>query len=193
MSHRDDLTGLLSRMRDNFDGDHFTIQEMIEAIEDRGFGPLLLAPALFVMPPIGVIPGVPTLMALVIVLLAGQLALGKRHPWLPRRLREITIERRKFDLAYEKIAPVTRRIDRFLHPRLRSLTRPPAPRLIAVACLLLALCMIPLELVPFAAVVPAAAIALLALALSVRDGWLIVLAAAIVAGGFLAGLVLNGA
>ncbi|MDT0619727.1 exopolysaccharide biosynthesis protein [Salinisphaera sp. P385] len=192
MSHRDDLTGLLSRMRDNFDGDHFTIQEMIEAIEDRGFGPLLLAPALFVMPPIGVIPGVPTLMALVIVLLAGQLALGQRHPWLPRRLREITIERKKFDLAYDRIVPVTRRIDRFLHPRLSRLTQPPAPRLIAVACLLLALCMIPLELVPFAAVVPAAAIALLALALSVRDGWLILLAAAIVAAGVIAGFAVNG-
>ncbi|MDT0635806.1 exopolysaccharide biosynthesis protein [Spectribacter hydrogenoxidans] len=192
MSHRDDLTGLLSRMRENFDGDHFTVQEMIEAIEDRGFGPLLLAPALFVMPPIGVIPGVPTLMALVIVLLAGQLALGRRHPWLPRRLRSITIERKKFDLAYDKVVPVTRRIDRLLYPSLPWLTRPPAPRLIAVACLLLALCMVPLELVPFAAAVPAAAIALLALALSVRDGRLILLAASIVGGGLVAGYVLNG-
>lgn len=191
MSHHDDLTGLLSRMRESFDGDQFTVQEMIEAIEDRGFGPLLLAPALFVLPPIGVIPGVPTLMAMVIVLLAGQLALGRRHPWLPRRLRTITIERKKFDLAYDRILPVTRRIDRLLYPSLPRLTRSPAPRLVAVACLVLALSMVPLELVPFAAAIPAAAIALLGLALSVRDGRLILAAMAIVGAGLTAGFVLN--
>ena len=42
-------------------GDTTSLGEVIERFEDRGFGPLLLMPALIALLPTGAIPGVPTL------------------------------------------------------------------------------------------------------------------------------------
>lgn len=172
---RSDLTGLLTQLKRQLRGESFTIEEMIAAVSDRGFGPLLLIPSLLTILPTGAIPGIPSLMAVVNTLIAGQLILGRRHPWLPRRLRQIRINRNVFEAAYNRAVPVTRRIDRMVYPRLTPLTRGPAPRLIAALCLALGLLFIPLDLVPFAAAIPASAIAMLALGLSVRDGLLILL------------------
>lgn len=183
MANRSDLTGLLTELRERHAGESFTVQQMIEAVEDRGFGPLLLLPALLVVTPLGAIPGVPTLMALAITLIAVQLVLGKHHPWLPARLRRMTIDQRAFEAAYTRALPVTQRIDNLLYPRLKLLTSGLAPRLIALLCTLLALIMIPLELLPFAAAAPATAIVLLALGLSVYDGLLVLLGLLAAAGG----------
>lgn len=169
-----DLTGLLSRLDDRVAGDRLSVGDMVATFEDRGFGPLLLAPALVALLPTGAIPGVPTVCAVLITLVAVQLIVGKRHPWIPRRLRRVSIERAKFNAAYQKVTPITRRIDRIVHPRLLMFTRAPAPRLVAALCLLLAWIMVPLELVPFAAAGPAFAISFLALGLSVRDGLMVV-------------------
>lgn len=181
--NRSDLTGLLTQLKEQLQGDRITVQDMIAAVSDRGFGPLLLVPALLTILPTGAIPGVPTLMALVNTLIAGQLILGRQHPWIPRQLRRIPIDRRAYEAAYKRALPVTRRIDRLLYPRLTLLTRGPGPRLIAALCLTLGLIMIPLELIPFAAAVPATAIALLALGLSVRDGLLLLLGLTVAIGG----------
>lgn len=143
---------------------------VVQTMQGRGFGPLLLAPTLMVLLPTGAIPGVPTMSALLIVLVAGQLVVGKRTPWVPGRLRQVSFERKKFRAAVARVRPWTERIDRLLKPRLRALTVWPLNRIGALACLLLAMAMVPLELVPFAAAVPALLIALYALALAAHDG-----------------------
>ncbi|MFE8071421.1 exopolysaccharide biosynthesis protein [Marinobacteraceae bacterium S3BR75-40.1] len=91
--------------------------------------------------------------------------------------------RSSFDRAYRRCRPVTLWIDRFLKPRLTFLLRPPLPRLMAAFCTLLALTMIPLELLPFAAALPALTIALLAMGLSGNDGLWLLLGMAVFAGG----------
>ena len=71
----------------------------------------------------------PTLSALLIMLVAGQLVFGKRAPWVPGRLRQMSFERARFRAAVEKVRPWTERIDRLLKPRLRALTVWPFNRL----------------------------------------------------------------
>lgn len=183
MPRRPDLTGLLDHLKDCLTDDPVRVEDLIAAAEERGFGPLLLVPALLVLTPIGAIPLVPTLMALLNTLIAAQLLIGRRHPWLPRRLRRVKIARQRFEAAHRRATPITARIDRLLYPRLTLLTKGPAPRLVAALVLVLGLVMIPLELVPFAAAVPAFAIVLMGLGLSVRDGLLIVLGLAFAAAG----------
>ncbi|HEX5678125.1 MAG TPA: exopolysaccharide biosynthesis protein [Alcanivorax sp.] len=164
------LTDILVKLADEPDGDELSLVSVVETMQGRGFGPLLLAPTLMVLLPTGAIPGVPTLSALLIVLVAGQLVVGKRTPWVPGRLRQASFEREKFQAAVARVRPWTERIDRLLKPRLRALTVWPFNRIGALACLLLAVAMVPLELVPFAAAVPALIIALYALALAAHDG-----------------------
>lgn len=164
------LTDILVKLADEPDGSELSLVSVVQTMQGRGFGPLLLAPTLMVLLPTGAIPGVPTMSALLIVLVAGQLVVGKRTPWVPGRLRQVSFERKKFRAAVARVRPWTERIDRLLKPRLRALTVWPLNRIGALACLLLAMAMVPLELVPFAAAVPALLIALYALALAAHDG-----------------------
>ncbi|WP_435102507.1 exopolysaccharide biosynthesis protein [Arhodomonas sp. AD133] len=179
------LTDILDELAGELDGKHITIGDVVAVFQSRGFGPLLLAPALIALLPTGAVPGVPTVCATLVVLTAAQLVLGRRSPWLPSRLSRVALARERFLAVYNRARPVTRRIDGLTGQRLGILTNGPAPRLVAALCLLLALTMVPLELVPFAAAVPAAAIVLLALGLSVRDGLLVLIGIlAAVAGAF---------
>ncbi|MAA74422.1 MAG: exopolysaccharide biosynthesis protein exod [Salinisphaeraceae bacterium] len=178
------LVELLDTLDRNMTGSQVAVDDMIAAIRHRGFGPLIILPALIAMMPTGALPGVPTTMALINACICLQLVFGRDHPWVPGRLGRLRISRERFDKAQTIARPWARRIDRFLHPRLTGLTTYPAPRFIALASLLLGLTMIPLELLPFAAAVPASAIVLLGLGLSVRDGLLILLAALLAGGGF---------
>ena len=66
-------------LADEPDGSELSLVSVVETMQGRGFGPLLLAPTLMVLLPTGAIPGVPTLSALLIMLVES-LLVGKR--WL---------------------------------------------------------------------------------------------------------------
>ena len=79
--------------KDN-DKDAVTLGALIDEIGTRSFGPLLLLAGLVtVMPIVGDIPGVPTVMALLVLLVAGQLLLGREHFWLPRWVLDRRVRR----------------------------------------------------------------------------------------------------
>ena len=164
------LTDVLDIVEERVDGGTLSVNDVLMLFRYRGYGPLLLVPALIVVLPTGAIPGVPTICGLVTALIAAQIMAGQPVPWLPKRLREAAIRRESFDKAYRRCRPFTRQIDRLLKPRLQAWVRPPFPRVIAALCLVLALAMIPLELIPFAAAVPAWSIAFLALGITGNDG-----------------------
>lgn len=170
MSETTNLTELLNTIEDDTQGDELKLGDVIELFENRGFGPLLLMPALLALLPTGSIPGVPTICAVLTIVIAGQLLVGRNHPWLPKWLKEISVDRERLTNGLDKAKSVTRYVDKLMHPRLELLTNERGSKLVAVACILLATIMIPLELVPMAAALPASAIVLLALGISVRDG-----------------------
>lgn len=166
------LTDILEAIEDKSSGTKIDFDEMVEALKHRGFGPLLIGPALIVVLPTGAIPGVPSLCAIMIILISGQLVFGKRFPWIPQRLKDISFERKKYQDAVKKAKPYTEWIDGFFHPRFKFLTEDIAQRIIAVICIALSLLMIAFELVPFAAALPALAILLFGLSISIHDGLL---------------------
>ena len=70
---------------------------LVEAVGERAFGPLLVIAGLItVMPLIGDIPGVPTLMALLVALSAGQLLLQRKRLWLPDWMLRRSLSQRHF-------------------------------------------------------------------------------------------------
>lgn len=180
MAEQINLTGVLDAMDDKAEGDQLTLGAIIDSFGSRGYGPLLLAAALIELMPTGGIPGIPTLVAFLVVIFSAQLVFGRSTPWMPEKLRNKGFSRSKFSKGREKIKPVTTKIDRLMKPRLTPLVSPLGARMIGAICILMALTMPPLEVVPFAGYLPAAAIALLAMGLSARDG-LIVLVGGVVA------------
>lgn len=164
------LTQTLEYLEEDIQEESISLNDIVAALNHRGFGPLLMGPALIATLPTGAIPGIPSICAITIILVAGQTFFGRRYPWIPSQMREAKIGRDKFCEALKKAKPYTKWVDSFFSSRLQFLTQDPAPRFISGICVLLALSMIPLELVPFAAAIPSFIILLFGLALSVKDG-----------------------
>ena len=140
------------------DIDRVSLRTIVEAVGSRSFGPLLLVAGLItLMPLVGDIPGMPTAMALVVVLIAVQLLLHRHYFWLPQWLLNRSVSRRHFARALQWMLPPARFIDRLLRPRLMFLTRRAGIYFIAVVCIVIALAMPPMEVVPFSATGAAAA------------------------------------
>lgn len=165
-------------------GRKVSVEDVYCAIGERSFGPLLLVVGLLGMTPVSAVPSAPTVLAVVTILIAGQLLLGRRTLWLPSPLLRLSISADKVKRAVKIARKPAHAVDRLARPRLTFLTGRIADRLVALACVLVAACVPPLELLPFVAFVPAAAIAAFGLGLVTRDG-LVVLLALLLSGGAL--------
>lgn len=170
MSQTTSLYATFRAVQDDAKGATIEFKEIVKALNHRGFGPLILAPALFVVLPTGAIPTVPSMCAIIICMVAVQMIFGRTYPWIPKQLEERSVDRKKFENGFEKAKPWIRRIDKLTSERLAFLTITPVQKIIALCCIGVALTMIPLELVPFAAFLPAFVIFILALGLSAKDG-----------------------
>ncbi|MDY7025451.1 MAG: exopolysaccharide biosynthesis protein [Pseudomonadota bacterium] len=173
MNKPNSMTDVLNALNEKTQKDQVSIEDLLSRIEGRGFGPMLMAPALIALLPTGAIPGVPSLCGIIIALISAQLVLGKQYPWIPRKLRELTLSQDALENAINRITPYSKKIDRWFKPRLRFLFHPIVQRIMAASCIGLGLVMIPLELVPMTAALPALSIVLASLGLTTRDGVLL--------------------
>lgn len=164
------LTAVLDEIEENIDGDKISFGKIVDEFEDRGYGPLLLIAALFIMLPTGGIPGIPTVLAVVIIFIAAQLTWGRSTPWLPNKLRSISFDKAKFTKAASKIKPITRKVDYILRPRLKRFAKKPVTRIVGAVIIGLCLFMPFLEIIPFADVIPSSSIVIISLGLTARDG-----------------------
>ncbi len=163
------IADLLDEMYDE-NSDKTSLGKVIERFEDRGFGPLLLVPALVALLPTGAIPGVPTICGITLFFICIQVAIGQKSPWLPRTLKEKEVDSDKLESAIDKAKPYVRKTEKLLKPRLTFLSDTPAKNVVAAYCAIAALCMIPLEALPFAVALPAFALCITALGMTNRDG-----------------------
>lgn len=165
-----------------------SIGAIAESFGKRSFAPFIFLPALIEISPIGGIPGVPTLLALLIVIVSAQLLFGRSHVTLPAFLERLSVSDANVHAARDKLDNVARWMDRMFHRRFSVLTRRPMARLAALLAILLAVTVPPLELLPFASTAPMAGIAAIGLALLVRDG--LMMGVALLGGGGMLGLAL---
>lgn len=140
-------------------------------VSGLGSGGFALAILLFALPnciPGPPLPGMSTVLGLPIALLAAQLALGARRPWLPVAVARRGLPGAALALVLAKAAPVFRTLGRVVRPRLAALTGISARRVAGALAVLLALTLaLP---VPLGNLPPAWALALIALAILQRDG-----------------------
>ena len=150
---------------------------VLDRVGRRSFGPMLLLAGLIVMAPlIGDIPGVPTVVAVFVFLLALQLLLGREHFWLPRWLLARRISRSTLHKALVWMMPVARFVDRFLRPRMTVLVNGGARFGVALLAMLVSLLMPAMEFIPFSANAAGVTLTVLGLALVARDGLLALIA-----------------
>lgn len=173
----EDLQTLIANLRKAGDADQpVTIECMLQATGERSVGALLLVPGLLVLSPLSGIPGLPSVFAVMVVLIAGQLLIGRRHFWLPQWLLQRTASRSKYDRALAFLRRPAAFVDRLLRPRLKFLTRGLAVRANALLCILIAATMPPLEIIPFGNTTAGAALSILGVGMMARDGLMVLVA-----------------
>jgi hypothetical protein len=178
------LQELLDRLRDGTNGQRrVSVGDILAVVGERSFGPLALVAGLVTLAPlIGDIPGVPTLLALMVLLTVGQLLFQRETIWIPARLANRSMEQQKLDKGLDWLEKPARFLDRWTRPRLVFLVRGPGQYVMAVLCLLVAAAMPLMEIIPFSANGGGLALAAFGLAIIARDG-LLALFAALTTGG----------
>ena len=167
------LSQRLAQIVDDDGPDRLTFTDLAHQLHYRAWGGLLfLFSSINVLP---LPPGTTFFFAMPVLLIAGQMIVGRETPWFPAKLDRRGVTKAELRRIIGKIDWLETRIERLFKPRLASLTGSTASRFIGVACFLLALIIaIPVPLLHHA---PAASIALFGLALIYRDGVLVIVAA----------------
>lgn len=177
-----DLVGLIDRIELLAERkDEVSIDSVMQTVGPRSFGPLVLTVGLILASPLSGIPALPSLLAFFILLVATQMVLGWHHFWLPRWVLKRSVAAERLRKALTFLRRPARWVDKPLRPRLTWLTHERGARAAAGVCLLIAVVIPPLELVPFSSSVAGVAMAAFGLSLITHDGLLAVLAYVLVA------------
>jgi hypothetical protein len=159
---------------------------LISAVGRRSYGPLLLIIGLFSISPATILPGMTSFAALVTLLIAAQMALGFRRPWLPKSVLDIRVPRRMLFEFLDRSRPRIETLDgNWLRERWTFLTVPWFVNLVALCVMAAALITLPLSFVPLAPLAPGIAVVLFGLGMTARDGLWLAIGVALTAAAFL--------
>lgn len=161
--------------------DGLSIGEILDRLDERAFGIIILILAIPCLVP--ALYGVPQIVGVPIILLAGQLMLGRKEPWLPASWTRRHISRDMLNRMADFAEKRMRWVETLSRPRLRLLTTGVGERVAAVLMILATLTII----LPMTNSVPSLGLALIAAGLIQRDG-LFVLAGEAIALGWVTAL-----
>jgi hypothetical protein len=179
------LSSVLRELGVGRDDERISLGNLLEPLGDRALAVLLFVFALPNVVPTP--PGTSAVLGVPLVILSGQLLLGK-PAWLPAFMARRSIGRNTFNRIVERAAPWLERSERLMRPRIPLLSTGLFQRLVGGICLVLAIIlMLP---IPLGNMLPALAICILALGVLEHDGaWILIgTAAAAVAIGVVWGV-----
>lgn len=164
------LSEVLNRIAGDTTRERIAVGDLLKAMQERAFGPLML---IFALPnALPTPPGTSSVLGAPLVFLTAQLALG-RSPWLPPIISRRSIARKDFAAFVAKATPWLARAEGLLRPRLGVLAHPPAENIVGLMCFVLAVVLV--LPIPLGNMLPALAICILALGILERDGiWIVV-------------------
>lgn len=146
------------------------VGDVLDAFGRRSFGPLILVPAILLTLPTGALPGVPLVLGALIGLVALEMLVGRSRPSIPGIFCKVQFSRAGLQKGREQARSVLAVVDSVIAPRMRVLVRPPFLQIVALLCIVLALLLVPVEVIPFATAIPGAALILIGLAITAEDG-----------------------
>lgn len=188
-AHNDDAAsgfiGMTRALATAGGGQGLTLGEIRDRLDERSFGLLILILSIPCLVP--ALYGVPQVIGVPIILLAGQLLIGMKEPWLPNGL----LSRRAPQAWLDRMADFAEKrmgwFERLSRPRLKALSTGFGERFAALFMIVATVTII----LPLMNTVPSIALALLAVGLIQRDG-VFVLGGAVLATVWASGLIAVG-
>lgn len=169
-----------------------SIGDILIALNHKGFGPLMMFPALVVLLPTGAVPGVPAFCGISLCLFSSQVIMGRHYPWIPDRIKNLSIKRKKLMAIVERTRPVASFVDRFISARLPFLSTHTVNFIIAIICIVLGVFMIVVGFIPFLPSILALPVLLFALGTTAKDGVMILAGFAFTVAAFIFVLWMSG-
>ena len=166
----------------NTEGEDVSVREILTAVGRRAYGPVLLLLGFVAVRPLTIVPGANWFVATLTLIFALQITVGLKTPWLPRKLLDVRFKRELMVKSAGTGEQYAHMLDALVKPRLTFLTAAPFVQLVGMVCVLAALITYPLGLFPLGPLLPSLAVLLLGLALTARDGVVVLLAVATFSG-----------
>jgi hypothetical protein len=185
MENVHNLQSLLKSLCTQTTGETVSVGDLLNAVGRRSYGPVILLLGFIAISPLTLVPGANSLVAVVILIFALQMVVGRAYPWLPKKALEFSFPRKHLLAGAEALDKHAHTVDQLLKPRFTFLTRAPFVQLVALALVGAALVTIPLSFIPLGPVLPSLTVLLFGLAITARDGFLLVLAGATLVGAVL--------
>ncbi len=161
------LSDIFKDLEDRITGDSVSIDALLEAFHERGFGFFLFFFALPAALPIPAV-GVGTILGLPLVFLIFQMAIGRHTIWFPSKIKQKNISRKRIDGMINASLPWLTRLEKVIKPRLEFVTQGVFSNMIGIFALVMALAVcVPL---PLTNTIPSFGIALMAIGIIMRDG-----------------------
>lgn len=154
-----------------------SVQDIITALHERGFGAMLFIFALPAALPLPVPPGINVLIALPLMILTFQQMIGRNKLWLPAKVKKKAFNTDKLKGMIAGAEPWVKRAEKIIAPRLGFITQGVFSRIIGLCGFIMALSVtVP---IPLSNTVPSFAIALMAIGVLMRDGLAVMVGAVI--------------
>jgi hypothetical protein len=150
-----------------------TLGDILAETSERGFSlviALLVLPFLFPMP-----PGLTGPLGAPCLILSMQMAMGRRSPWLPKKIASYQFPRPFAQIILQNLGRVTRVLEKITRPRWTKIAENPVTWQLNGLCILW-LTLLLISPVPFTNPIPTLGILLLAVATIESDGLLMCLA-----------------
>ncbi|MBI4030112.1 MAG: exopolysaccharide biosynthesis protein [Proteobacteria bacterium] len=185
------LSRLISDLRQEvLRAEKVNIGFLADALHERGFGVLILVFAGPMALPLPVPPGINLILALPLVFLTAQQALGRHRLWMPEKLLRKPMPKDKMTGLLGGMVPWFEKIELLVRPRMGWITQDGPSRVFGALGLVMALtACLP---IPMTHSVPSMGLVLMAVGTLMRDGLAVVAGAIVGIGwiGLLAGAVI---
>lgn len=170
--HSNSMTEMLNSLVGQSESKTISVGQIIDNLKHRGFGPMLAILGLLIIV-VGAIPLVPALLSLIVCFVSVQILLDKAHPWVPKKIRNLKINRSKLKHGLNFIKPTIRKMERLLKTRLTLFFNRVSEIIIAFTCLALALAIILIGFIPMVPALFALPILMFGVGYIAQDGLVI--------------------
>lgn len=174
--HRDSFIDRVAELAEAAGPEGMTLREIRDRLDERAFGLMILILAIPCLVP--ALYGVPQIVGVPIMLLAGQMLVGRPEPWLPKAILDRSVSKAWLDRMADFATKRMRWFENLSRPRLTVFTRGWAERAAAAFMILATLTII----LPMTNTVPSVALTLLSVGLIQRDGLFVAGGAAVTVG-----------
>jgi hypothetical protein len=115
MKSHEPTSAVLDRLLADAAGEHVTIAWLLEHLDARSFGLVALLMGL-----VGLIPGVSSVMGVLLAIPAIQMMLARSRPAFPGFVLRRQVPTRRLERLIARVNPVLRRVERVVRPRWRT-------------------------------------------------------------------------